>query len=439
MGSYGYPTQGAVASQPHAVQTAGPWAFAYDLNGNQITRSTSGIADRTITYDGDNRPASVAANGNAVTYLYGPDGSRLKKVVGSDVTLYLGDDIERDPTGAFIDYLTADVKRAGGALSFLHRDHLASIRAITDATGTAYRVSTYEPFGEQVETALNPLTPVETKSWIGERTDPETGLTYLHARYYDAVLGRFLQPDWWDASEPGVGTNRYAYAGNDPINGSDRNGHNVLTNLLEDLLKSMAKSSLPGIAEGVAKQALSQGLGSLRNAGIKEAWRQEAELVRNGAEGTVRWTESQIKELLTRGRVSGYVGHHINSVAAHPELAGVADNIEFVSQPARGTLHMDLGGYGVPTSGGLVDRSQLLLEQAGTTMSAPPSPVLTYDQMMARAQAQAIAAEKAASYSTYILPGLSMGVLMDGLDAYDRFEQETGFGCMLILCSKEAR
>ncbi|MBI4924147.1 MAG: hypothetical protein HY834_20620 [Devosia nanyangense] len=192
VGTYGYPTQGSVAAQPHAVQTAGPWAFAYDLNGNQITRSTSGIADRTITYDGDNRPASVAANGNAVTYLYGPDGSRLKKVVGSDVTLYLGDDIERDPTGAFIDYLTADVKRAGGALSFLHRDHLASIRAITDATGAAYRVSTYEPFGEQVETALNPLTPVETKSWIGERTDPETGLTYLHARYYDAVLGRFL-------------------------------------------------------------------------------------------------------------------------------------------------------------------------------------------------------------------------------------------------------
>ncbi|MBI4924142.1 MAG: hypothetical protein HY834_20595 [Devosia nanyangense] len=225
VGSYGYPTQGSVASQPHAVQTAGPWAFAYDLNGNQVTRSTSGIPDRTITYDGDNRPASVAANGNAVIYLYGPDGSRLKKVVGDDVTLYLGDDIERDPTGAFIDYLTADVKRAGGALSFLHRDHLASIRAITDATGAAYRVSTYESFGEQIETALNPLTPVETKSWIGERTDPETGLTYLHARYYDAVLGRFLQPDWWDASEPGVGTNRYAYAANDPINGSDRNGH----------------------------------------------------------------------------------------------------------------------------------------------------------------------------------------------------------------------
>ena len=31
---------------------------------------------RTISYDGENRPVTV----NAVTYVYGPDGKRLKKV-----------------------------------------------------------------------------------------------------------------------------------------------------------------------------------------------------------------------------------------------------------------------------------------------------------------------------------------------------------------------
>jgi hypothetical protein len=41
----------------------------------------------------------------------------------------------------------------------------------------------------------------------------------------DPVLGRFISPDWYDPSEPGVGTNRYAYAHNDPVNKSDRNGH----------------------------------------------------------------------------------------------------------------------------------------------------------------------------------------------------------------------
>jgi len=47
----------------------------------------------------------------------------------------------------------------------------------------------------------------------------------FRARYYDPALGRFLSPDWWDVRDPGVGTNRYAYSANDPINKSDPNGH----------------------------------------------------------------------------------------------------------------------------------------------------------------------------------------------------------------------
>ncbi len=48
---------------------------------------------------------------------------------------------------------------------------------------------------------------------------------YLNARYYDPVLARFVTPDDWDPLLLGVGTNRYAYAGNDPVNKSDPNGH----------------------------------------------------------------------------------------------------------------------------------------------------------------------------------------------------------------------
>ncbi|ESQ15208.1 MAG: hypothetical protein JKP98_16425 [Rhodobacteraceae bacterium] len=36
---------------------------------------------------------------------------------------------------------------------------------------------------------------------------------------------RFIQPDWLDPNQPGVGTNRYAYAGGDPINRADPSGH----------------------------------------------------------------------------------------------------------------------------------------------------------------------------------------------------------------------
>jgi hypothetical protein len=48
---------------------------------------------------------------------------------------------------------------------------------------------------------------------------------YLNARYYDPAVGRFISPDTFSPTRPGVGVNRYAYAANDPINKADPGGH----------------------------------------------------------------------------------------------------------------------------------------------------------------------------------------------------------------------
>lgn len=42
-----------------------------------------------------------------------------------------------------------------------------------------------------------------------------------------AANARFISPDTMDPTLPGVGTNRYSYSENDPINKSDPNGHSV--------------------------------------------------------------------------------------------------------------------------------------------------------------------------------------------------------------------
>ncbi len=52
-------------------------------------------------------------------------------------------------------------------------------------------------------------------------------LTYITLA--TAADARFIQPDWWDPTEPGVGTNRYTYSFNDPVNKSDPSGHIVET------------------------------------------------------------------------------------------------------------------------------------------------------------------------------------------------------------------
>ncbi|WP_205837287.1 RHS repeat-associated core domain-containing protein [Neorhizobium tomejilense] len=49
----------------------------------------------------------------------------------------------------------------------------------------------------------------------------------LAAPFASTATARFISPDDWDPTKEGVGTNRYAYAQNDPINKSDPNGHSI--------------------------------------------------------------------------------------------------------------------------------------------------------------------------------------------------------------------
>jgi RHS repeat-associated protein len=95
------------------------------------------------------------------------------------------------------------------------------------------------PQAEQTEFLAPGLAAPESKGWIGERYDADAGLQYLNARYYDPVLGMFLQPDWFEVLQPGVGTNRFSYSFNDPVNLSDPMG-NVC-----------APCAIPFVVEGV--------------------------------------------------------------------------------------------------------------------------------------------------------------------------------------------
>jgi hypothetical protein len=50
-------------------------------------------------------------------------------------------------------------------------------------------------------------------------------LTTLFAAFASQASAMFIQADWYDPSDPQVGTNRYAYSHNDPINWSDPYGN----------------------------------------------------------------------------------------------------------------------------------------------------------------------------------------------------------------------
>lgn len=87
----------------------------------------------------------------------------------------------------------------------------------------------------------------------------------------------------------------------------------------------------PGLA---AEEAADADIGRLRAKAVRQAWANEADLVREG-KGSRDWTVGQQAELLKYGRVTGFEGSHMMNAHDYPEYAGDPDNIQFLPSIAH--------------------------------------------------------------------------------------------------------
>ena len=69
--------------------------------------------------------------------------------------------------------------------------------------------------------------------YTSQQYDSVTGQYYLRARYYNPVIGRFLQEDTYY----GDGLNLYAYCRNNPVRYYDPSGHDACPKALHDQMK----------------------------------------------------------------------------------------------------------------------------------------------------------------------------------------------------------
>ncbi|WP_194866990.1 RHS repeat domain-containing protein [Pseudoalteromonas sp. PPB1] len=85
----------------------------------------------------------------------------------------------------------------------------------------------YRPFGASITDEVDDI------GYTGHKFDTELGLSYMQARYYDPVIGRFYSNDpvdtlgHFEAGNGAFGFNRYAYANNNPYKYVDPDGQIV--------------------------------------------------------------------------------------------------------------------------------------------------------------------------------------------------------------------
>jgi RHS repeat-associated protein len=248
--------------------------------------------------------ATVATATATTAYAFAPDGDRIKTVVtptsGPVTTTYILGSTEIDASGTYIKVPNPDVRIIGATACFVHRDQLASILFETNGAGTIALRQRYQPYGERVPLASGGCSP-DDRGFIGERHDDDTGLIDLNARWYDPLLARFTSADDWDPIDVdaafqgapigwlanAVGTNRYAYAGNDPTNKADPNGHITAdktpnwgtaksTNIFVEFLRAIASIFSGSAASGANSDyqfsngsAYTSGAGQKTNVGVR--------------------------------------------------------------------------------------------------------------------------------------------------------------------------
>lgn len=118
-----------------------------------------------------------------------------------------------------------DAMAAERSVTYYYTDPQGTVLATTDENGNILSTSDRRPYGTFIAGA-----PTSGPGFTGHVDDPDSGLIYMQARYYDPSIGRFLSTDPKPPAAGELGTFvRYVYVANNPMTNTDPDGRACVT------------------------------------------------------------------------------------------------------------------------------------------------------------------------------------------------------------------
>jgi len=119
--------------------------------------------------------------------------------------------------------LTTPGALAQATVTYFHNDAAGTPWLATNQSGAVLWKENYLPYGYRQK--VEPASADNTLWFAGRPYDPDTGMTYMGARYYMPLLGRFTGMDPKEMNPEQIHSfNRYAYANNNPNKYLDPDG-----------------------------------------------------------------------------------------------------------------------------------------------------------------------------------------------------------------------
>jgi RHS repeat-associated protein len=200
--------------------------FIYDANGNVVN---DGV--RTFEWDARDRLVAINQGTRRSQFFYDAFDRRVRIIETSSSQLledtwllWCGDQIceERarttDGSSFAMKRFSSFGETVGERSLFYARDHLGSVRALTQSDGSLAGGTDYSPWGS---TSAASGTTQPSFSYTGHWRHAASGLLLAQYRAYDPDLGRWLSRD--PIAEDG-GTNLYSYAASNPVRYVDPDG-----------------------------------------------------------------------------------------------------------------------------------------------------------------------------------------------------------------------
>ena len=220
--TYRYDRNGSIVSEEQEGRKS---EYRYDLLNRQTYVKTLDGREQENFYDGEGLRAGMTENGRKTTFLY-HNGEILAECDGESAP------IKRHIRGIGLSYVQTI---QDNIYHSYHQDEQGSTAYITGQGRETENSYQYDAFGNLLEKREDVSNRI---LHTGQQYDQETGQYYLRARYYNPVVGRFLQEDTYR----GDGLNLYAYCANNPVMYYDPSGHSIKS-WFENLCKKIAGNS----------------------------------------------------------------------------------------------------------------------------------------------------------------------------------------------------
>ena len=199
---YTYDKQGGIVEEKNSK---GIRHFAYNSRHQQTRVETENGRVQENRYDAENLRFELLENGRRTSFVY-HKGELLHE------------EGREEPKSSYHLGMGIDAFQRGQELSYCHRDEQLSMALITGGEGEVQNSYQYDAFGVQLEAKEQFPNRIR---YTGQQYDGLTEQYYLRARYYNPVLGRFMQEDVYQ----GDGLNLYVYCGNNPVIYLDPSGY----------------------------------------------------------------------------------------------------------------------------------------------------------------------------------------------------------------------